>query len=44
MFQNHVYLFIHKSNQNTDLHTIYLVEINKYNLKIWAIMTYSVIF
>ena len=47
LFQNNVYLFIHKLdkyNQNTDLHTIYLVEINKYNLKIWAIMTYSVIF
>ena len=39
--------FIHKldkSYPNTDLHTIYLVKINKYNLKIWAIMTYSVIF
>ena len=39
--------FIHKldkSNPNSDLHTIYLVEINKYNLKIRAIMTYSVIF
>ena len=39
--------FIHKldkSNPNSDLPTIYLVEINKYNLKKWAIMTYSVIF
>ena len=47
LFQNHVYSFIHKldkSNPNTDLHTIYLVEINKYNQKIWVIMTYSVIF
>ena len=38
--------FIHKLdkyNPNTDLHTIYLVEINKYSLKIWASMTYSVI-
>ena len=33
-----------KYNPNIDLHTIFLVEINKYNLKIWAIMTYSVIF
>ena len=33
-----------KYNLNIDLHTIFLVEINKYNLKIWAIMTYSVIF
>ena len=33
-----------KYNPNIDLHTIILVEINKYNLKIWANMTYSVIF
>ena len=33
-----------KYNPNIDLHTFFLVEINKYNLKIWAIMTYSVIF
>ena len=32
-----------KYNPNIDLH-IFLVEINKYNLKIWANMTYSVIF
>ena len=39
--------FIHKLdkyNPNSDLHTIYMDEINKYDLKIWAIMTYSVIF
>ena len=47
LFQNHVYLFLSqfdKYNPNIDLHTIFLVEINKYNLKIWANMTYSVIF
>ena len=47
LFQNHVYLFFHKLdkyNPNIDLHTIFWVEINKYNLKIWANMTYSVIF
>ena len=33
-----------KYNPNIDLHAIFLVEINKCNLKIWAIMTYSVIF
>ena len=47
LFQNHVYLFNHKLdkyNPNTDLHNIYLVKINKYNLKIWASVTYSVIF
>ena len=39
--------FIHKldkSNPNTDWYNINVVEINKYNLKKWAIMTYSVIF
>ena len=46
LFQNHVYLFhkLDKYNPNIDLHTIFLVEINKYNLKISANMTYSVIF
>ena len=47
LFQNHVYLFllqIRKYNPNIDLHNIFFVEINKHNLKIWANMTYSVIF
>ena len=47
LFQNHVYLFLSQIRQIKPKYSFtyyFLVEINKYNLKIWANMTYSVIF
>ena len=35
LFRSH----IRQNDPNTDLHTIYLVGSNKYNIQTWAIMT-----
>ena len=39
VLQNLFHSHIRKNDPNTDLHTIYLVGSNKYNIKTWAIVT-----